>query len=184
MPLDPANTEIATFDATKSKFITVLVRRSYLTVPTTKTIWGLNGGPGESTDVFPVIMDTWFFPLDKDLTSYNMDLRGIKYSTRLNCSFLPPALNPYDSVSQQYNDDCNQEVLRSYGSKGRDILKYYTPYNQMMDLKNMIDFILSPEHPDCIDKAKGKPNVCTVALLAESVGTYNLNQYMQVAVKN
>jgi hypothetical protein len=77
-------------------------------------------------------------------------------------------------------DKCNQEVLAHFGPTGLNILQYYTPYNQMMDLKALVDSVLPLNSQDCIDKANGKPNVCTVGILAESVGTYNTNIYLQL----
>ena len=155
-PLDPAK---PTGDQ-----IDIFIRRIYKKIPTNKTVWWVNGGPGESTNGGQYIIDQVFLPKDPNVTGYMMDVRGTGRSNNgLYCSFHPPMLNPYIPETEAEHTKCNREILANFTAQK---LQFYTIYNQMWDLKEIIDMIVVPSG--------------TVSLWGESVGTLSLNIYLQI----
>lgn len=146
-------------DPSKGK-VTSFVRRGYVGSPGAKSVWGINGGPGQSTKGFVPIFD-YFMTRDPSLTSYLVDARGIGLSSRLwDCSDPPAFLNPYDSDIMARQDACNQEIIAKNGT----VFPYFTTYDAAMDLLGVMQAV----NPD------------TISLFAVSYGTFFANTFLQL----
>lgn len=116
------------------------------------------GGPGFSTRSLLPMAD-FFISSSPSLTIYLVDARGTGLSSSLDCLHPPVGLfNPYNESQLQSYHECNIDVMSRYNVK----LPYYSAYDTASDLRDIINLV-NPE---------------TVAILAQSYGTYSTNTYM------
>ena len=127
--------------------------------PTTKSIWGVEGGPGFSTLSFIPIIN-YFLTMDSTLTGYLIDNRGTGLSSPLNCSFVPPVFDQYNQTSMNLTNICNRQVIKHFSWR----LQYYNTYNSALDMLRVIKMV----------------NPKTVSIYSTSYGTYFMNTYLQL----
>jgi hypothetical protein len=140
--------------------VTAFVRRFYVNEPTDSGIWMVAGGPGDSS--LPLVQACdYFLSSDLSFTCYCQDARGTGLSSSMTCPNQPGGpFNPYSAAAVNANRACLENIIATYGTR----TKYYSAYNAMMDLAGAIVAI--------------KP--ATVHIYAQSVGTYQLNTYLQL----
>ena len=123
MPLDPANPGIGS--------INFFVRRYYTASPTSKALFMLQGGPGDSTLSFDGGA-SYFLQLDPSLTVYLADNRGIGGSSPVGCPITAKTFAmPYwfnTSLASQYTA-CNAEVAAQVGNRAI----YYSTHYASLD---------------------------------------------------
>ena len=135
------------------------IRRAYFgSEPTNRSLWGIAGGPGDSTQAFIPFAD-FFVSSDPSLTMYLQDIRGTGNSSYFDCANPPVgAFNPYNASQVESYDTCHRDIANKYPGKNQ----FYSAYHGAMDLKSSIELV-NPE---------------TVSIFAVSVGTYYANTLM------
>jgi pimeloyl-ACP methyl ester carboxylesterase len=143
--------------------VNAFMRRFYVNQPTNNSFWLIAGGPGFSTRGFNPEAN-YFVMMSPGLTAYTLDARGTGLSSLLTCnnSGVNPGFtfDPFNTTNVNQYRDCNAEIIANYGS----VLQYYTSYTAAQDLLGAINFV----------------NPATVAIYAQSYGTYFTNVYMQL----
>jgi pimeloyl-ACP methyl ester carboxylesterase len=146
-------------DLTKGN-VTSFVRRGYATEPTGKSMWGIAGGPGESTLSFVPMFD-YFMMLDPSLTTYLVDARGIGLSSPLHvCKTTATYFNPYNETAMRLIDECNRETIAADSAR----FPYFTTYHAALDIQGVMVAV--------------QPH--TISILAVSYGTYLANTLLQL----
>ena len=141
--------------------VTSFVRRSYTgSLPTSDSVWLIQGGPGDSTRTFVYLAD-FLVSANALWTVYTVDQRGTGLSSPLSLSD-PPAgsFNPYNSSLLRQYDLANQELVKRY----KDVLPFYRTWDGARDLLGVVEAV-APS---------------TVAIYALSYGTYLTNTYLQL----
>lgn len=141
--------------------VTAFLRRQYVTVPTSSSLWLVAGGPGDSTIGFIPICD-YYIGSNNSFTCYTQDARGTGLSSFMSCGKNQPTgpFDPYNASLVNSYRNCFENIIAQYGSN----VKYYSTYYAVKDLLGSIEAV----------------NPSLVHFYAQSYGTYAMNTYLQL----